>query len=82
VGGVSATVVSSGDAGRSQLAEAFSAARARHALVAVLVGLAALAWWLTAARMGSMDAGPATDLGALGWFLGVWVVMMAAMMTV
>jgi predicted metal-binding membrane protein len=27
-----------------------------------------------------MDAGPGTDLGALGWFLGVWVVMMAAMM--
>ena len=24
--------------------------------------------------------GPGTDLGALGWFLGVWVVMMAAMM--
>jgi predicted metal-binding membrane protein len=27
-----------------------------------------------------MDAGPGTDLGALGWFLGVGVVMMAAMM--
>jgi predicted metal-binding membrane protein len=27
-----------------------------------------------------MDAGPGTDIGALGWFLGVWVVMMAAMM--
>ena len=27
-----------------------------------------------------MDGGPGTDLGALGWFLGVWVVMMAAMM--
>jgi predicted metal-binding membrane protein len=27
-----------------------------------------------------MDAGPGTDLGALGWFLGVWVTMMAAMM--
>src|SRR5436305_13187778 len=30
--------------------------------------------------MAGMDAGPGTDLGALGWFLGVWVVMMAAMM--
>ena len=30
--------------------------------------------------MGGMDDGPGTDLGALGWFLGVWVVMMAAMM--
>jgi predicted metal-binding membrane protein len=27
-----------------------------------------------------MDGGPGTDLGAFGWFLGVWVVMMAAMM--
>jgi predicted metal-binding membrane protein len=65
---------------RSELAEAFSAARARLALVAILLALAALAWWLTAARMGGMDAGPGTDLGALGWFLGVWVVMMTAMM--
>ena len=27
-----------------------------------------------------MDAGPGTDLGAVGWFIGIWVVMMAAMM--
>ena len=27
-----------------------------------------------------MDEGPGTTLGALGWFVGVWVVMMAAMM--
>jgi predicted metal-binding membrane protein len=30
--------------------------------------------------MRAMDAGPWTGLGTLGWFLGVWVVMMAAMM--
>ena len=30
--------------------------------------------------MRGMDEGPWTGLGALGWFLGVWVVMMAAMM--
>jgi predicted metal-binding membrane protein len=30
--------------------------------------------------MGGMDEGPWTALGALGWFLGAWVVMMAAMM--
>ena len=56
------------------------AVRARLALVALLFGFAAVAWWVTAARMTGMDAGPGTDLGALGWFLGVWVVMMAAMM--
>jgi predicted metal-binding membrane protein len=49
-------------------------------VVLLLVGVAAVAWWLTADRMAGMDAGPGTDLGALGWFLGVWVVMMAAMM--
>jgi predicted metal-binding membrane protein len=30
--------------------------------------------------MSGMNAGPGTNLGALGWFVGVWVVMMAAMM--
>jgi predicted metal-binding membrane protein len=59
---------------------AFAAARARLGLIALLFGLAAVAWWSTADRMSGMDAGPGTDLGALGWFLGVWVVMMAAMM--
>jgi predicted metal-binding membrane protein len=65
---------------RGELAEAFAAARARLGVVALLLALAAVAWWSTADRMSGMNAGPATDLGALGWFLGVWVVMMAAMM--
>ncbi len=30
--------------------------------------------------MRGMDDGPWTGLGTFGWFLGVWVVMMAAMM--
>jgi predicted metal-binding membrane protein len=30
--------------------------------------------------MQGMDAGPGTSLGGLGWFTGVWVTMMAAMM--
>jgi len=62
------------------LGPAFSAARARLGLIAALFGLAALAWWSTAEHMGGMDDGPGTDLGAVGWFLGVWIVMMAAMM--
>jgi predicted metal-binding membrane protein len=52
----------------------------RLGLIFGLVLLAALSWALTDDRMAGMDAGPATELGGLGWFLGVWVVMMAAMM--
>jgi predicted metal-binding membrane protein len=62
------------------LALAFTAIRARAGLVAVLFGLAVIGWWSTAERMSGMDDGPWTALGTLGWFLGVWVVMMAAMM--
>ena len=62
------------------LAPALAAARARLGLIALLFGLALLAWWSTADRMAGMDEGPGTAIGALGWFLGVWVVMMAAMM--
>ncbi|MGO9753988.1 MAG: DUF2182 domain-containing protein [Solirubrobacteraceae bacterium] len=65
---------------RGELAAAFAAVRGRLGLVALLLALTAVAWWSTADRMAGMDAGPGTDLGALGWFLGVWVVMMAAMM--
>ncbi|HEY7966092.1 MAG TPA: DUF2182 domain-containing protein [Solirubrobacteraceae bacterium] len=57
-----------------------AAMRARLGLVAVLLGLTAVAWWSTAVSMAGMDAGPGTDLGTLGWFVGVWTVMMAAMM--
>lgn len=62
------------------LAPAFAAARARHGLVAALFVLSGIAWWSTADRMRGMDDGPGTELGTLGWFLGVWLVMMAAMM--
>jgi predicted metal-binding membrane protein len=49
-------------------------------LIGLLLVLAAVAWIVTDNQMGVMDAGPGTDPGALGFFLGVWVVMMAAMM--
>jgi predicted metal-binding membrane protein len=65
---------------RSGLAPAFAAARTRLGLVALLFALAAVGWWWTAGEMQDMDGGPWTELGTLAWFLGVWVVMMAAMM--
>jgi len=59
-----------------------SRARAPGAVLvaAVLLAAALITWILTIDRMAGMDAGPGTDLGALGWFLGLWVTMMAAMM--
>jgi predicted metal-binding membrane protein len=65
---------------RAQLSEALRAARHHMLVVLVLLGLTAVAWWATVDRMAGMDAGPGTGLGTLGWFTGVWVVMMAAMM--
>jgi predicted metal-binding membrane protein len=62
------------------LAPAFAAVRTRLGLVALLFALAGLAWWWTAGQMQGMDGGPWTDLGRFSWFVGVWVVMMAAMM--
>ena len=57
-----------------------SVARTEGGLVALLLALAAAGWWSTVESMRGMDAGPWTGLGTLGWFLGVWIVMMAAMM--
>jgi predicted metal-binding membrane protein len=61
-------------------APAFAAARTRLGLIALLFTLAIVGWWWTVNEMEGMDGGPWTDLGTLAWFVGVWVVMMAAMM--
>jgi predicted metal-binding membrane protein len=65
---------------RVGLAPALSAMRARLGLVTLLFTLAAVSWWWTGDQMRGMDNGPWTGLGSFAWFLGVWVVMMAAMM--
>jgi len=65
---------------RGGLGPAFAAVRARLALVVLLFALAGVGWWWTARQMRGMDTGPWSGLGAVGWFLAVWVVMMAAMM--
>jgi predicted metal-binding membrane protein len=49
-------------------------------VAAFLLGAALATWIVTVVRMRGMDAGPGTDLGALGWYVGIWVTMMAAMM--
>jgi predicted metal-binding membrane protein len=71
------SAASGSDAG---LAPAYAAVRMRLGLVAALFVVAGIGWVWTAREMRGMDAGPWTSLGSLGWFLGVWIVMMAAMM--
>jgi predicted metal-binding membrane protein len=56
------------------------AAREHPRVIAAMLAAAGLAWWASADQMAGMDAGPGADLGALGWFTGVWALMMAAMM--
>jgi predicted metal-binding membrane protein len=49
-------------------------------LTAIILAAALAAWIVTVDRMQGMDAGPGTDLDGLGWYVGIWVTMMAAMM--
>jgi predicted metal-binding membrane protein len=74
------TAAEDGAPGTSGLAPAFAAARTQVGLIGLLFAVAALGWWWTYREMQGMDGGPWTDLGTLAWFVGVWVVMMAAMM--
>jgi predicted metal-binding membrane protein len=46
----------------------------------LLLAAVVAAWAVTVERMEGMDAGPGTDLGGLGWYLGIWVTMTVAMM--
>jgi predicted metal-binding membrane protein len=66
-------------AGGGGLAPALAASRARLVLVGALFVLAGIAWWSTDTHA-QHGRRPGSELGTLGWFLGVWVVMMAAMM--
>lgn len=80
MGGLTAASVSAWAGERGELSAVVAAVRSRVGLVVLLLMLAAAAWWSSVDRMAGMDGGPGTDLNTLGWFLGVWLVMMAAMM--
>ena len=54
--------------------------RAQLLLLGALLALAVVAWLVTNDRMGGMASMPGMALGGLGFYLTVWVVMMAAMM--
>ena len=55
-------------------------ARGQLALLGALLALAVVAWVVTDDRMGGMESMPGMSLGSLGFYVTVWVVMMAAMM--
>lgn len=57
-----------------------TSATSRALVTGTLLAASLVAWIVTVQRMRGMDAGPGTDLGGFGWFLGIWVTMMAAMM--
>jgi predicted metal-binding membrane protein len=61
-------------------AAGFRPARAQLALLGLLLALAVVAWLVTDDRMGGMESMPGMDLGGLGFYVTVWVAMMAAMM--
>jgi predicted metal-binding membrane protein len=48
--------------------------------LAATLGLAAVCWVVAVREMSGMDMGVATRLGPFGFFIAVWVTMMAAMM--
>ena len=50
------------------------------AALAATIGLAAACWVIAVWQMNGMDMGTATQLGSFGFFVAVWVAMMAAMM--
>ncbi len=49
-------------------------------LIATLIAASAVAWGTAGRMMEGMDMGPGSDLGSLSFYVGAWVVMMAAMM--
>jgi predicted metal-binding membrane protein len=55
-------------------------AAATPAALIVTLGIAAASWPFAVRQMSGMDMGVATRLGSFGFFLALWVLMMAAMM--
>ena len=55
-------------------------AQLRHTALTATLGLGAACWVVAVRQMNGMDMGVATRLGSFGFFVGLWVSMMAAMM--
>jgi predicted metal-binding membrane protein len=61
-------------------ATATAARAATAATLTAMLALTAVCWAVAVRMMNGMDMGAATQLGSFGFFITVWVVMMAAMM--
>ena len=55
-------------------------AAATPVALTVTLGIAAASWVVAVRRMSGIDMGEATQLGSFGFFVVLWVLMMAAMM--
>ena len=69
-----------GPAAAGGTATAGAGPAATVAALAVTVGVAAACWVVAVREMTGMDMGTVTRLGSFGFFIAVWVAMMAAMM--
>jgi predicted metal-binding membrane protein len=62
------------------MSSGMDAAHRRHAALPAMLGLGAACWVVAVRQMNGMDMGVATRLGSFGFFVALWVSMMAAMM--
>jgi predicted metal-binding membrane protein len=77
---VNSEPASPGGAGRTRAPAVRAVSTSAAAALTATVGLAAACWVVSARLMTGMDMGVATRLGSAGFFIAVWVAMMAAMM--
>jgi predicted metal-binding membrane protein len=75
-----AVLVTGADRGIEQALVTRRTAAATPAALIVTLGIAAASWVISARQMSGMDMGVATRLGSFGFFVVLWVLMMAAMM--
>lgn len=67
-------------AGTAVLSDARKTLQLRRSALVATLGLAAASWVIAVRQMNGMNMGVATTLGSFGFFVAVWVSMMAAMM--
>ena len=62
------------------MSNGMDSAQLRHVALTAMLGLGGACWVVAVRQMNGMDMGVATGLGSFGFFVALWVSMMAAMM--